>query len=475
VLLAGAVGVGVFDGGGFDAGPRVLFASLAALALAAACAAAPARALAALRDPLVWVLAALALVAAISATWTLGFPAASLRWAAVTAGFAAVVVSAAALGRGERPGQEGVLAVAVAICAAAAISGAIGLWGAATHTVPYADRLGGSWRPGGVLEYSSANALLQVSALPALMAAACARRAGLAAAGAVGAAIAAAVIAMADSRLELALAAAVCLAAVVLPRQTVRADRSSALALVALLAAAGIASHLIAGRYAAVDADGGDAARSAALAAVLIAATGIWLAGRATASKAPARAMAATLAVVAIAAVGAGFAARSDDRTDPGAYGVETGGGVLHNRSGLWHAALETFADHPVGGAGANSFLAASARHQDGATVRFAHDLPLELLAELGIAGGLLALALYAATGRAIWRARGTPGLWLLGPAAAAFLLAGLVDWPWHLAGSGAIWALALGGLISSSRLSAAEADYDRHSSSSHASKEKLT
>jgi O-antigen ligase len=263
---------------------------------------------------------------------------------------------------------------------------------------------------------------------------------------------------MADSRLELALAAAICAAAVAFPRETVRAERSTALALVALVAAAGVACHLIGGRYTAVGANAGDAARLAALAAVILGATGIWLAGRAPAAKAPARPVAMGLAVVALAAVTAGIAAGSDDRADPGAYGVESGGGALHNRSGLWHAALQTFADHPLGGAGSNSFLAASARHQDGATVRFAHDLPLELLAELGIAGGLLAVALYAATWRAIRRARGSPALWLLGPAAAAFLIAGLVDWPWHLAGSGAVWALAVGGLSGAGRVSAGDA-----------------
>jgi hypothetical protein len=37
---------------------------------------------------------------------------------------------------------------------------------------------------------------------------------------------------------------------------------------------------------------------------------------------------------------------------------------------------------------------------------------------------------------------------WLLGPAVAAFLVANLVDWTWHLAGASAVFALALGGLL---------------------------
>ncbi|HEX9417137.1 MAG TPA: hypothetical protein VF895_10570, partial [Gaiellaceae bacterium] len=84
-----------------------------------------------------------------------------------------------------------------------------------------------------------------------------------------------------------------------------------------------------------------------------------------------------------------------------------------------------------------------------GRLTRFAHDLPLELGVELGILGLLLGIALYVAAGRALWRTRGSPALWLLGPAVAAFLLSNLVDWPWHLAGAGAVFALALGSLES--------------------------
>jgi hypothetical protein len=65
----------------------------------------------------------------------------------------------------------------------------------------------------------------------------------------------------------------------------------------------------------------------------------------------------------------------------------------------------------------------------------------------LGIAGFLLALALYGACASALRRAG--PALWLLGPAVVAFLAFNLVDWTWHLAGAGALWAVALGGCLS--------------------------
>jgi hypothetical protein len=123
--------------------------------------------------------------------------------------------------------------------------------------------------------------------------------------------------------------------------------------------------------------------------------------------------------------------------------------GFTHGRAWMWSAGYHTAIERPLYGFGAGAFFDATVRRQpgEGRVTRFAHDLPLELGVENGIAGFLLAVGLYAASGRALWRARGAPALWLLGPAVATFLLANLVDWPWHLAGVGALAALALGGL----------------------------
>jgi O-antigen ligase len=79
---------------------------------------------------------------------------------------------------------------------------------------------------------------------------------------------------------------------------------------------------------------------------------------------------------------------------------------------------------------------------------RYAHNLPLEVWAELGIVGLAVILALYVAVARAAWRARVGVAGWLLGPAAVAFLATNLIDLPWHLAGAGALWAVAVGGLV---------------------------
>jgi hypothetical protein len=77
---------------------------------------------------------------------------------------------------------------------------------------PLAERLGGQWSPGGPLEYSPALALMQVSALPLLLLVMARGRDALAAAAALAAVVAGAVLALAGSRVQLALAACVLIA-----------------------------------------------------------------------------------------------------------------------------------------------------------------------------------------------------------------------------------------------------------------------
>jgi O-antigen ligase len=321
-------------------------------------------ALRALRSPLGVVLAAVALLAAASALWTLGPEERSLRAAAVTAGWLGVLVGAAVAARTER----GLLALAGGVGAIAAVSAAIGLAGVIARERPYAIEIAGDWRPAGPLEYPPALALLVVCALPVFIHLLRSRAAAPRAAGAGGVVLSVAVLALAQSRVGLALGLGVA---------TVAAHRATRRPAVVL---AGVAVALAAGALAFGSGDG------------------------------PAS-------------------------------------GFLHGREDTWGAAVETFADRPLLGAGADAFLAGSARHQDGASIRFAHNLPLEFAAELGILGLLLALALYAAAGWLAWSARASRAGWFFGPAVVAFPLANLLDWPWHLAGTGAIWALAGGAL----------------------------
>jgi O-antigen ligase len=191
-----------------------------------------------------------------------------------------------------------------------------------------------------------------------------------------------------------------------------------------------------------------DPGRLAAVVAVVALAAPAWLAVRGALERRDARPPASAAsrwvaAAVLVAAVLAGSAAFGSSA----GRGAGAASGFLHGRADTWRAAVETFADRPLAGAGADAFLAGSARHQGGQTIVFAHDLPLELAAELGVMGLALAIALYLGTAHLIWRARRTRAAWLMGPAAATFLVASLVDWPWHLAGAGAVWALAVGTL----------------------------
>ena len=78
----------------------------------------------------------------------------------------------------------------------------------------------------------------------------------------------------------------------------------------------------------------------------------------------------------------------------------------------------------------------------------YAHNLPLEIWAELGPLGLALAVVLFASTAALVWRLRSERRAWLLAPAVLAFPLANLVDWTWHLAGAAALWAAALGALL---------------------------
>ena len=109
----------------------------------------------------------------------------------------------------------------------------------------------------------------------------------------------------------------------------------------------------------------------------------------------------------------------------------------------------------PVQGFGAGTFLAATRARQlkeRPVPTRFAHDLALQEWVEVGLGGLLAVLAWYVAVATTLVREIAPPkpngAAWLLAPAVAAFPLANLLDWPWALAGTGALWAVALGGLL---------------------------
>ena len=395
----------------------------------------------ALRSPAILALAGLALLSALSAAWTIASVDDALRWGAVIGGLALIAVAASIVSA-----RVGPVPIAAVIAVLAAAAGLVGLYGAGARVEPLAQRLGGQWSPGGPLEYSPALALMQVSALPVLWwAMARARDPRVAALAAGGAAVAGSILALAGSRVELAIALCV-VAPSVLGAGLVGARRSTILAAAALTAAAGAVADAIAGSYVAPYVTGGDAPRLIGLAAVVAAAGGLWLLQR--------RALAAA-AGARVDPRACGLRGRSAPRGRSGRRGGHAGlgpqaepvSGFAHGRTGLWRAAIDTAEDRPLAGSGALSFGMASLRYQEPPPVRFAHNLPLESWAELGVAGALLALMLYAGSVGLVWSRRRAPTAWLLGPAVLAFLIANLFDWPWHVPASAAVFAIALGTL----------------------------
>jgi O-antigen ligase len=144
--------------------------------------------------------------------------------------------------------------------------------------------------------------------------------------------------------------------------------------------------------------------------------------------------------------LGGGLAlAFADDRQGAG---IQPSSGFDHGRLDQWRAAVEVGADEPLKGVGAEAYFLASRDEQGGHAVLYAHNVVLEAFAELGVVGLVLVLVIVAGTIAAAWRARGTYAAALMAAPALAFVLVNLVDWSWHLAGSGAVWAVALGALL---------------------------
>jgi O-antigen ligase len=111
-------------------------------------------------------------------------------------------------------------------------------------------------------------------------------------------------------------------------------------------------------------------------------------------------------------------------------------GSVGSNRYAYWRVALRTFADHPLEGTGAGSFRVDWLRERPfRESVRDAHSLYFETLAELGIVGFALLCALLAGVLLAVRRALADDRALATGPAAALVVWAvhAGVDWDWEM------------------------------------------
>jgi hypothetical protein len=104
-------------------------------------------------------------------------------------------------------------------------------------------------------------------------------------------------------------------------------------------------------------------------------------------------------------------------------------------RSELWHVAWDDYRDHAVLGAGPGTYEQYWNQHRPiQHKVRDAHNLYLEVLAELGPAGLILLLLALSAPLVAGVLARGDPLAALALAAYAAFLVHASVDWDWEMA-----------------------------------------
>ena len=420
-----AVTVAVVWRGGYGQDARSVVAVLAGLAAIAAIAFAPAAAARASRTLLVGSLAALAVLAALSAAWTIGAPGTAVRDGAAILALAAIVVAAATL---RAPWLHACVLLGAAMGAALA-----GLIAAIGTNEPLALEICGTWRPAGPFEYPPTLGLVCAGALPVALALAGDRRRRVAASGALAAWVLATTVALTANRVSLALAGGALVAAVWL------APRGRALGPVALgVVVVAAASALVVS---------GNLGNAAAGTLLLAAVPGLALCAFAASGRArPDTSRMRWVAIVAVAAVAATAGGVIADREGG------CGGEVSHGRLGIWRAAVATARERPLQGFGSGTVLPASREHQleeRPVPTRFAHDLGLEAWVELGVAGVLLVAVWYFAVARLLVRAlRSRECAYLLAPAAAAFPLANLLDWPWHLLGAGVLWAVAAGGLL---------------------------
>jgi len=143
-------------------------------------------------------------------------------------------------------------------------------------------------------------------------------------------------------------------------------------------------------------------------------------------------------------------------------------------RARYWNEALEVFSEHPALGAGAGGYVTARLRHRtETLDVTHAHGFLVQTLADLGLVGLALTLALLAAwlaaAGRAThpWNRRWRDGRWrrVAAPYTAervglltmlcvvvAFGAHSLVDWTWYVPGNACVALLCAGWLAGRGR-----------------------
>lgn len=404
--LAITIGLTVFSGGGFSDASQSTFIALSGVTLLLTASFNGIATITAMRSPLALTLGALGALCIASAAWTIGEPVTSVRWGLTITSYGAVFIAAATFTRVLGPWP-----LAAGIAVLAAIEAILGVRALAMHALPDAESIGGVWRPGGTFEYPPALAILEVGAIP-ILSYAMARRSGLVAwASAAATVLAGAVLGLAGSRLGVGLAV-VFLAIMALTSRASGISRVTVAGTATLLIVGALASSALLNGHLAPGATSGDYTSPH------------------------------------VRNTSQARGASEVQRTPPSRPRSD----LLHGRAHEWDAALQTWLHRPLLGAGGGAYYEASLPHQGSAPTLYAHDLPLELAAELGVLGLLMGVALYVTCGWTIATTSDCTALMLLGATVVAFLASNLIDWTWHLAGLGALWAVCAGGLAGCGR-----------------------
>lgn len=150
---------------------------------------------------------------------------------------------------------------------------------------------------------------------------------------------------------------------------------------------------------------------------------------------------------------------RAQSLGQPGEYVAGSAG----TRLAMWQSNARMVAAHPWAGVGAGAWEVQIPRYQaEGMQLEedyYAHNEPLQLVAEYGLVGWLFLLALAAYLLRAAWRTwqlRGgaqeaeAPGRVLALGSLLALSVVSLAGFPWHLATTGALFAVCLAWLAAS-------------------------
>ncbi len=168
--------------------------------------------------------------------------------------------------------------------------------------------------------------------------------------------------------------------------------------------------------------------------------------------------LAAALAVVALATSSGGLGALTDPDAPLPAAGASRFGELSNARARYWRDAITVFSDHPWVGAGAGGYATARLRdRKDVIFVGHAHGFVPQTMADLGIVGLALSLALLAAWLAAALRAiaprarGGDPvrraALATMLAAATTFGVHSFLDWTWY-APAPVVAALLLAGFL---------------------------